>query len=160
MKTGSPSTTSVLTKGSQASSREDLNTFDADNLEPAVASAVKKDGMLGRRGGTEDGLEKAYKNTWVEFANNMLYFYKDTQAKKKDGKKDKPFNILELKNCRIDCSGSMDKKRCIFAVTTHEGVAVLLQAPSEADAQAWSDLILEVMGARQEVFNEAKYKEK
>jgi hypothetical protein len=57
---------------------------------PLVAppvSSIRKDGFLGRRSGSSSGggtftLRKTWKSLWVEQANDMLYFFKDSQAKK------------------------------------------------------------------------------
>ncbi|KAI3641410.1 hypothetical protein MIR68_000540 [Amoeboaphelidium protococcarum] len=119
---------------------------------PPVASVVKA-GMLSRGRGDSSATLKSNKSIYVELAQNNIYFYKDSQAKKKDTKRDKPMFILDLKGAKIDCSGNLDKKRSVFAIQNAEGHVLLLQAASEQERQSWSDAILESSGARQEVLN-------
>ena len=57
---------------------------------------------------------------------------------------------MDIRSSRIDNSGQYDKKKQIFALVTMKGELHHFQAPSEADMNAWCNIILEQSGVRKE----------
>jgi hypothetical protein len=113
-------------RNSQPTTEEDIA------LQPAPVSAIRKEGFLSRRAGSSFAL-RTWRSMWVEQANGKLYFFKDPQKNKKPEMRDMPSDIVEMKNARVDASGTLDKKKTVFAVVTALDELITLQAASESE---------------------------
>ena len=55
-----------------------------------------------------------------------------------------------MRGCKVDSSGTIDKKKTVFAILPKDGELMMLQAATEVDLQLWVAAIIEVPGAKLE----------
>ena len=58
--------------------------------------------------------------------------------------------MVDLKGCKIDSFGYLDKKKTVFAIIKNQELVILLQAGSESEMQSWANMILEIPGTKKE----------
>eukprot|EP00158_Paraphelidium_tribonemae_P008092 Partr_v1_DN28472_c1_g1_i1_m41174 putative rho GTPase activating protein len=146
-----------LSAGTPGDSDQELNVDDDfSDLSTADLTApnptdIKWAGFLSKKADASSLLSlSAWKKLYVELANNHLYFYKDTQAKKRVDKRDKPVACIDIRNGRIDGTGNVDKKKTVFCIIVQNRPAILLQANSENDMLVWLSAICEVQGVKRD----------